>query len=134
MPLLETGRWPSIYDAESLRVAIRQIVDAGPEFDARFYELGDFLPKSGAACQGDVVHLVGPAPVIDTDGQAIVTDVEFEHWMIIGNTCDLDRGDTESTWSQIVPLAAIHREPDAESLSSRRAHGGRARHRSARSA
>lgn len=103
MQLFETGRWPSIYDKESLATAIRQIIDAGPEFDSRFYQLG--LSAGGVACQGDVVQLRGPAPLIDADGQAVVTDVEFDHWLILGNTCDMDRVDEPR--SLIAPLVVV---------------------------
>jgi hypothetical protein len=109
----EAGRWPSIYDAESLRAAIREIVDAGPEFEARFYELGG-LEKGGFACQGDIVELRAPLPVIDATGEPTVSDAEYDHWMIVGNTCDMDRADV--LWSQIVPLVRVGRDLEPSEL------------------
>lgn len=103
MHTFETGRWPAIYDKESLATAIRHIVDAGPEFDSRFYQLG--VSVGGAACQGDVVELRGPAPLIDGGGNAVVTDVEFDHWLVLGNTCDMDRVDEPR--SLVAPLVRL---------------------------
>jgi hypothetical protein len=103
MQLFETGRWPSIYDSESLAKSIRLIVQAGPEFDARFYQLGAFT--GGVACQGDVVRLRGAVPLIDAEGNAVVSDAEFEHWLIVGNTCDIER--VEEPHSLIAPLVRI---------------------------
>jgi hypothetical protein len=103
MQLFETGRWPSIYDSEGLAKSIRQIVDSGPEFDARFYQIGAFT--GGFACQGDVVELRSGVPVIDADGNSVVTDAEFEHWLIVGNTCDMDRVDEPH--SVIAPLIRV---------------------------
>jgi hypothetical protein len=103
----EAGRWPSIHDAESLTTAIRKIVDAGPEFEARFYELGGF-EKGGFACQGDIVELRAPLPFLDEVGQPAALDAEYDHWMIVGNTCDMHRPDVP--WSQVVPLVRIAQE------------------------
>jgi len=72
MQLFETGRWPSIADRDDLNRAISQILDAGPEFDARFPQTGAFV--GGFACQGDIVRLTSAAPCIDAAGNAIVTD------------------------------------------------------------
>jgi hypothetical protein len=84
MQLLDTGRWPSIADRDDLKDVISKILDAGPEFDARFYQTGAFV--GGFACQGDIVRLTSAAPCIDASGNAIVTDVTFDYWMILGNT------------------------------------------------
>ena len=56
MRLFETGRWPSIADRDDLKQVISEILDAGPEFDARFYQTEEFV--GGFACQGDVVRLL----------------------------------------------------------------------------
>jgi hypothetical protein len=103
MQLFETGRWPSIWDKETLSKTIREIVDAGAEFDARFYQLS--LSGGGFACQGDVVRLRGAVPLIDADGNAIVTDAQYDHWLIVGNTCDMDRVDEPH--SLVAPLIAL---------------------------
>jgi hypothetical protein len=112
MQLFETGRWPSIYDNESLAKSIRQIVEAGPDFDARFYQLGAFT--GGFACQGDVVQLRGAVPVIDEDGAPIVTEASFDHWLIVGNTCDMERVDERH--SVIVPLVRVDTPVTVEEL------------------
>jgi hypothetical protein len=103
MRLFETGRWPSIADRDDLKQVISEILDAGPEFDARFYQTEAFV--GGFACQGDIVRLTSAAPCIDPDGNAIVTDATFDHWMIVGNTCDMHRDDEPR--SLIAPLVGL---------------------------
>lgn len=103
MRLFETGRWPSIADRDDLNDVIGSILDAGPSFDARFYQTGTLV--GGPACQGDIVQLSSAAPFIDASGDAIITDVTFEHWMILGNTCDMSRQDEAR--SHIAPLIAL---------------------------
>jgi hypothetical protein len=105
MDLFETGRWPSIYDKEALAKAIREITTGGPHFDARFYELTITTSRGGPACQGDVVELRGAVPIIDASGEPIVTDIEYEHWLIVGNTCDMHR--EEELHSIVAPLRTV---------------------------
>lgn len=105
MNLFETGRWPSIYDKDALTKAIREIAADGPQFDSRFYELSISISRGGAACQGDVVALRGAVPVIDATGTPIVTDVDYEHWLIVGNTCDMNRDD--ELHSLVAPLRVV---------------------------
>jgi hypothetical protein len=112
MRLFETGRWPSVVDAETLSSAITSIVNAGTEFDKRFYQ--DDLSKGGIACQGDVVQLRAASPMLDEDGRPIVTDTEFDQWLIVGNTCDIDR--EEEHYSLIAPLIYIRREVTGDEL------------------
>lgn len=109
MQLFETGRWPSIADRDDLTQVISRILNAGAEFEARFFQTGDFV--GGFACQGDVVQLKSAAPCIDATGTAIVTDATYEHWMIVGNTCDMYRDD--ETRSLIAPLVTLA-DPVAE--------------------
>jgi hypothetical protein len=103
MRLFETGRWPSIADRDDLKQVISEILDAGPEFDARFYQTEAFV--GGFACQGDIVQLTSAAPCIDAAGNAIVPDATFDHWMIVGNTCDMHRDDEPR--SLIAPLVGL---------------------------
>jgi hypothetical protein len=58
-----------------------------------------------AACQGDIVQLTSAAPCINATGNAIVTDITFDHWMIVGNTCDMHRDDEPR--SLIAPLVGL---------------------------
>lgn len=106
MRFLESGRWPSIADRKDLKDVISRILDAGPEFDAHFYQAGELV--GGVACQGDLVRLTSEAPFIDAFGVPTVTDVSFDHWMLLGNTCDMDREDESRT--HIAPLV-LQRPP-----------------------
>jgi hypothetical protein len=80
-----------------------EILGAGPEFDARFYQTEAFV--GGFASQGDIVQLTSAAPCIDAAGSAIVTDATFDHWMVVGNTCDMHRDDEPR--SLIAPLVGL---------------------------
>lgn len=93
------GRWPPIYDADGLTETIRGLVRAR-DFDARFWSLRD----RDSVCQGDVVRLVAPLPFLDETGAAFASDEEFEHWLVIGNTCDFTRELSDCAHSQLVPL------------------------------
>lgn len=112
MSLLKTGRWPSIADREDLKKTISKILDAGAEFDARFYQTGELV--GGIACQGDIVQLTSHAPYIDASGEPIVTDAAFDHWMILGNSCDMDRED--ELRSHIAPLVPLQTAVSDEQL------------------
>src|SRR5271170_4156226 len=111
MQLFETGRWPSIYDKDALTAAIRDMVGAGPELDARFYALGKL---EAPPLQGDIVELRGPVPLIDENGEAVVSNADFDHWLVIANSCDMFRDDV--LYSQIVPLVRIDTEVKDEEL------------------
>jgi hypothetical protein len=101
----EAARWPSIVDGEDVRKIISQIVDAGDEFEARFYQPSTL--HGGFACQGDIIQLRSAVPFIDSDGN-VVSGTEFDYWMILSNTCDLHREDEQ--WALIVPVISL---PDA---------------------
>jgi hypothetical protein len=112
MQFLETSRWPSIADRDDLKQVISKILDAGPDFESHFFQPGDL--KGGFACQGDIVRLKSAAPCIDESGSAIVTDVSFDYWMIIGNTCDMNRD--EEPRSLIAPLVKLPTTVSSERL------------------
>lgn len=93
------GRWPPIYDADGLAVVIRELARS-EEFDARFWDLRPIE----SVCQGDVVRLTAPVPYLDEAGEAHATDEDYEHWLVIGNTCDFERDVGDFKWTQLVPL------------------------------
>jgi len=94
-------RWPPVYDAEDLASTISRLgkvtgdmglygpTTTGPEF-----------------CQGDIVSLQSGLPVLDADGEPVVLDPDFEHWLVIGNTCDFSRESADVPWTQLVPIHA----------------------------
>lgn len=102
MSVVSEGRWPPIYSLDDLRRAVRAIVDERDSFDARFYELGG--RSESLVCQGDVLELRAPLPMLDAEGEAAVADgEEYEHWLVVSNSCDHERSQTV----QCVPLILL---------------------------
>jgi|SRR5450631_3079850 len=97
-----TERWPPVYDAEQLKEQIAGLGREGNLADA-FYGPTN---SGGAICQGDLLQLTAPLPFIDEDAEAAVENVHT-HWLVIGNTCDFVRDDSEVRWSQIVPVVVV---------------------------
>lgn len=91
-------RWPPIYDASDLEATIRDLSDTG-EIGQHFFS----STPAGRICQGDVIRLPTSVPLIHEDGQPAISG-ESTYWMVIGNTCDIDRDVVSVAWSQIVPL------------------------------
>lgn len=91
-------RWPPIYDASDLEAIIRDLSERG-QLDLQFFSS---IPAD-RVCQGDVVRLPSSIPLIHEDGQPAITG-DCIYWMVIGNTCDIDRDIDTVSWSQIVPL------------------------------
>lgn len=112
MQLFETGRWPPLTDAESLKEIIRSITDDELKFESKFFQ--EPTPLNDEPCQGDIVELRCAVPFIDEDGQAVVTDHEFQHWIVLGNTCDMSR--SEEKKSLIAPLVQLQAEVTPERI------------------
>lgn len=94
-------RWPPIYDATDLQETIRSLSSA-KDGATVMYEtsLRDF------SCQGDILSLASELPLIWEDGKP-ATQGDFKDWLIIGNTCDLDRNLEEVPFTQIVPIVSV---------------------------
>ena len=58
------------------------------------------------ACQGDIFELDSSVPLIHEDGKPAIKG-NFKYWLVIGNTCDIDRSINEVEYSQIVPIHLI---------------------------
>jgi hypothetical protein len=100
-------RWPPVYDFAELQGTIRSIVDRD-DLRKAFYapSLREALQESGPLCQGDILQLRSPAPVIDENGDAIALG-DFEHWLVVGNTSDFERPIADIAWTQVVPIVAL---------------------------
>lgn len=95
------GRWPPVFDEESLVAELKKILGTD-QFESRFYD--HTRTDQPALCQGDILRLPGPAPVIDERGEVAVTEEEFAFWLVLGNSCDNTRDLGEWPWTPIVPL------------------------------
>ena len=91
-------RWPPIYDANDLENTIRELTQSH-QLAKRFF----VTEPHQYICQGDIIELNSPVPLLHEDGQPAIVD-ESRYWMIIGNTCDIARDVADVAWSQLVPL------------------------------
>jgi hypothetical protein len=116
------GQWPPVYDFETLAAQIKSLVSSYGIFDIFFQNNG---PVNVALCQGDVIQFRSPFPLIDEAGDISYLDEGYSSWVIIGNTCDLDRAINDSEYSQVSPLmelAADEPGPILEKLKSYRSN------------
>jgi hypothetical protein len=91
-------RWPPTYDAADLAAQISELAVHGRNFFSA-------LPDDGSFCQGDVLHLRGDFPYIDSGGRAaVLEELDVEFWLLLSNSCDLNRELSDVRWAQLVPL------------------------------
>lgn len=101
---MNNDRWPPIYDADQLKETIKKLCKEDNVF--KYFYASDGLGKARKPYQGDVIRFLSPVPVIDSDGE-LSGYGEFSDWLVIGNTCDIDRDIKDVEYSQIVPIAHI---------------------------
>lgn len=96
-------RWPPIYDFEGLGAEINRLVSSCGIFDVFFHK----RDLDSSLCQGDILKFPGQFPFIDEYGNVTIIDEEYEYWMILGNTCDLNRELSSNHFSHITPLIPL---------------------------
>ncbi len=103
MTEIAPGRWPPAYDAEDLERSITALVrGAGGT--------GFYSPATGrfvGVAQGDLLELPAKLPFLDEDAKPAAETEPTRFWMIVGNTCDLDRSYHEVEWTNLVPLRRV---------------------------
>ncbi len=102
--------WPPTYDFDTLTTQIKDLISTQSIF--RIFYSDDTLPDV-ALCQGDVVQFRSPFPVIDSEGDISTIDGECAQWIIIGNTCDLDRDRHDLEYSHVSPLIELDKDVPA---------------------
>lgn len=121
----ETERWPPTYDANELAEQIKALAGtAGIESD--FYAgapVGSGAIASPAWCQGDVLWLDSNVPVLNESGRPATIESDSV-WLLIGNTCDIDRSIEKVAWTQLMPMVdlGIGEEISAEELQALRSY------------
>ncbi len=95
-------RWPPVHDEDDLAKAIQ---NAQRGIGKTFYE----LTLVDGWCQGDIIKLDGAMPVVDESGEATIRDFPTNHWMLLGNSCDLTRELDDVQWTTAVPLLSVDR-------------------------
>lgn len=102
--MLVVDRWPPIYDAEELKGTIKKL-STSHELTKHFYT----VPVGRNAFQGDIIELKSALPLIWKDGKPGIKQ-DIERWMVIGNTCDIDRSLDDVTYTQVIPIAQVVNE------------------------
>ena len=60
-------------------------------------------------CQGDLIELTTDLPYISQDGTAELLEFSPHHtWLVLSNTCDLQRTLKDVTYAQLVPLIELN--------------------------
>lgn len=102
-------RWPTVYDAAELVAQIKALSEKGALFDS-FYSAE---PANVQWCQGDVVSdLPLEIPVLNATGVAVIENLHLSGWLLLSNTCDLDRPLTLVEWAQAVPIFDLGGDDD----------------------
>jgi hypothetical protein len=96
-------RWPPVYDFESLGDEINRLVANSGIFDLFFHTRN----LESGLYQGDILRYPGVFPFIDENGNIQVMEEEYDYWIILGNTCDLDRELPSPHLSHIAPLIPL---------------------------
>ena len=108
-------RWAPVYDSDDLAARIGELVRS-EQIQHQFYT----AEPAHRICQGDIVRLASPVPLIHRDGRPAIVDSVL-YWMVIGNTCDIDRDVSKAPWSQLVPLFEVSAdEPTAQEIAALR--------------
>lgn len=92
-------RWPPVYEASQLKDTIESLASmTGTK--------GIYGPKdvAGPFCQGDILSLGAELPFLNEEGEAEVLEPSYDHWLVVGNTCDFSRPVEEVPWTQLVPI------------------------------
>lgn len=106
------GRWAPVYDADDLKEEIRRLAERH-DVASVFYD----HRRQSYPCQGDIVELSSGIPLLNKTGEPRVGVNPTNHWLLIGNTCDLSRELDDSAWTQLVPIVDVLTEsrPKSES-------------------
>ncbi len=96
-------RWPPIYDADDLKATIEKIASNPHLLFANFYVNGAHI-NSDERCQGDIVAFDSSIPCIDESGEPVALDAETSFWIVLGNSCDLDRPVADVAWTLVIPI------------------------------
>lgn len=111
-------RWPPVYDFEELGSQINKLVSREEIFDVFFLsQLSDEI-----LCQGDILKFPGQFPFVDQDGNIQILEEEYDYWIILGNTCDLQRDLDPPSFTHIVPLVPLVKEDPESTISGLRSY------------
>jgi hypothetical protein len=93
-------RWPVIYDSAQLLEQINELKSKSELFYQKDELVQDFL------CQGDVIYLEKDFLYYDKDGSPALIE-GCNYWVVLGNTCDIQRSIEDVPLTQIIPLIEL---------------------------
>lgn len=102
---IEPGVWPAAYDDVELAENIRRLVES----DRLWSEFWLAPAIHSDVCQGDVFELGARRPFLTADAMPAADSESCQFWMVIGNTCDLDRDASEVPWTAVAPVRTLGR-------------------------
>jgi hypothetical protein len=97
-------RWPPVYDAEDLRRVIAEI--SGTQGLAKKLYANPPAGTYQSFFQGDIVEFEAQIPLLDSTA-APATGEGIHNWMVLGNSCDLDRSFEEVPFTQLLPVRRL---------------------------
>ncbi|WP_310600578.1 hypothetical protein [Desulfobulbus sp.] len=107
------GRWPPIYDFDGLGEEIKGLVSSKEIFNFFFFERN----LEPILCQGDILKFAGQFPFVDELGNIKLLEEEYDYWMILGNTCDLQRDISSPHYSHITPIIPLTTDTPGQIIS-----------------
>ena len=108
------NRWPVIYDFDDLLKEIEKL----KKDEIEFYQSKE--KELAYLCQGDIFELATSFPYIDENGDISIEDTGT--WVLIGNTCDMQRNVSDLKYTQIAPLYELTDEEIAPVLNDLKAY------------
>ncbi|MFL5347548.1 MAG: hypothetical protein ACJ8AT_22405 [Hyalangium sp.] len=98
-------RWPPVYDATELQGIIHKISSREGLAKEIYAPLAP--ATSPPFFQGDVVALDTELPLLDEQGSPAAVEPAVSYWLVLGNSCDLDRALADVPFTQLLPIREL---------------------------
>lgn len=121
----EVRLWPAVYDQDELIETIKSAAAIAPQ---RFFSFRS--APDPQANQGDVLEMPSELPVLDHEG-APSTDRPVTYWLVVGNSCDVQRAydDADDVFyvsiAPLIPLSSLGEDAAEAELALRQYKTGR---------
>lgn len=97
----ERRLWPAVYTEADLAATIKAAALCSAK---EFYRTSIDDPTP---CQGDVIELPREIPSFDETGTPAALPPVIDHWLVLANSCDLDRNIEDVPWAPIAPIVVF---------------------------
>ena len=101
-------RWPPVYDLDDLVREIKRLA-THPDIATQFYEWRPMGRQRNPTtfARATSFSLASEVPLILGDGQPGTMEHPDGVWLVLGNTCDIERKPEDVRWTQIAPILSI---------------------------